>query len=56
MTKSRAVTKMVPEYESFSEEEIVPQKAKPVAAPALPKPKKGGKPGQGSITNFFLKK
>ena len=57
------VTKEEPVWESFSESEHepAPKKSKPSApAPATtksaPAAKKGGKPGQGSIMNFFGKK
>jgi DNA polymerase delta subunit 3 len=51
------VTKEEAVWESFSEEEPAPKKAKP--APAKPsssaKGKNAGKKGQGSIASFFKK-
>jgi len=43
-------------WESFSEEESVPKKAKAAPKPAsTAKGKNAGKKGQGSIANFFKK-
>jgi len=53
------VTKEEAAWESFSEEEPQPKKAKvaaPLAAVAAGKGKKGSKPGQGNIMSFFTKK
>lgn len=52
------VTKEEPAWESFSEEEPQPKKAKTAAPPttAATKGKKSGKPGQGNIMSFFAKK
>ncbi|KAK4494159.1 hypothetical protein PRZ48_014457 [Zasmidium cellare] len=52
------VTREEAAWESFSEDEPAPKKAK-VQAPATTKPsagKKGAKPGQGNIMSFFSKK
>ncbi|KAI5362716.1 Putative DNA polymerase delta subunit 3 [Septoria linicola] len=53
------VTREEAAWESFSEDEPAPKKAK-VSAPAAPTnktaAKKGGKPGQGNIMSFFGKK
>ncbi|KAK6441034.1 hypothetical protein LTR95_002741 [Oleoguttula sp. CCFEE 5521] len=54
------VTKEEAVWESFSEEEPAPKKAKLASAPAVAKggaaAKKAGKPGQGNIMSFFGKK
>jgi len=51
------VTKEEAVWESFSEEEPVPKKAKTTfSAPPVAKGKKGAKPGQGNIMSFFGKK
>lgn len=55
MTKEEAV------WESFSEDEPAPKKAKlppaaPTSAASKAAAKKGGKPGQGNIMSFFGKK
>ena len=51
------VTREEAAWESFSEDEPAPKKAKPTPAPAAKGAKKGAaKPGQGSITSFFGKK
>jgi len=52
------VTKEEAAWESFSEDEPAPKKAKTLPA-TTNKPvagKKAGKPGQGNITSFFSKK
>ncbi|KAJ9662392.1 hypothetical protein H2201_006101 [Coniosporium apollinis] len=51
------VTKEEPVWESFSEDEPVPKKAKaPVSSGSAAKGKKGAKAGQGNIMSFFGKK
>lgn len=54
ISQATLVTKEEAVWESFSEDEPVLKKPKP--APVSAKGKKGGKPGQGSIMNFFQKK
>ncbi|KAK8208055.1 Cell morphogenesis protein PAG1 [Zalaria obscura] len=49
------VTKEEAAWESFSEDEPAPKKAKTSVAPPAAKAKKGGKPGQGNIMSFFSK-
>ena len=51
------VTREEAVWESFSEDEPAPKKAKPTPAPAAKGAKKGAaKPGQGNIMAFFGKK
>lgn len=53
MTKEEAA------WESFSEDEPAPKKAKTVPIPTTSKPttaKNGTKPGRGNIMSFFTKK
>jgi DNA polymerase delta subunit 3 len=52
------VTQEEAAWESFSEDEPAPKKAKPTPAPAAKGAAKKGaaKPGQGSIMSFFGKK
>ncbi|KAI5201630.1 hypothetical protein E4T39_05144 [Aureobasidium subglaciale] len=50
------VTREEPGWESFSEEEPAPKKAKVAAAPAPAKMKKAAPKGQGNIMSFFSKK
>ncbi|KAJ8112999.1 hypothetical protein OPT61_g4768 [Boeremia exigua] len=49
------VTKEEAVWESFSEEEPEPKRAKPAPKPAAAKGKPAGKKGQGSIASFFKK-
>ena len=53
-----AVTKEEAAWESFSEDEPAPKKARTMPAATANKPaaKKGGKAGQGNIMSFFSKK
>ncbi|KER00198.1 hypothetical protein AUEXF2481DRAFT_156 [Aureobasidium subglaciale EXF-2481] len=50
------VTREEPGWESFSEEEPAPKKAKLASAPAAAKTKKAAPKGQGNIMSFFSKK
>ncbi|KAI5248586.1 hypothetical protein E4T43_01376 [Aureobasidium subglaciale] len=50
------VTREEPGWESFSEEEPAPKKAKVASAPATAKTKKAAPKGQGNIMSFFSKK
>jgi len=52
------VTKEEAAWESFSEDEPAPKKAKTMPAATTNKPaaKKGAKAGQGNIMSFFAKK
>jgi DNA polymerase delta subunit 3 len=52
------VTREEAAWESFSEDEPAPKKAKPTPAPAAKGAAKKGaaKPGQGNIMSFFGKK
>lgn len=50
------MTREEPAWESFSEDEPAPKKAKiSTHAPAAAKGKKGAKVGQGNIMSFFKK-
>lgn len=51
-----AVTREEAVWESFSEDEPAPKKAKVQVAASTKAVKKGGKPGQGNIMSFFGKK
>ena len=50
------MTREEPVWESFSEDEPEPKKAKVVAAPATVKGKTVATKGQGNIMSFFKKK
>lgn len=50
-----AVTKEEAVWESFSEDEPEPKRAKPAPKLAAPKGKPAAKKGQGSIASFFKK-
>lgn len=52
----RIVTREEAAWESFSEEEPAPKKAKVSAAPTTAKTKKAAPKGQGNIMSFFSKK
>lgn len=56
-TNMSLVTREEAAWESFSEDEPAPKKAKPTPAPAAKGAKKSAaKPGQGNIMSFFGKK
>jgi len=50
------VTREEAAWESFSEEEPAPKKARVSAAPTTAKAKKAAPKGQGNIMSFFSKK
>jgi DNA polymerase delta subunit 3 len=52
---SSTVTKEEAVWESFSEDEPEPKRAKPAPKPAAAKGKPAAKKGQGSIASFFKK-